>query len=61
MTLNTSVVTLYRMSTMTQQLKRIAVSEENYRKLKKLGEAGDSFNDVVTGLLEEHERERRRK
>lgn len=39
------------MLSMTQQLKRIAVSEENYRKLKSLGEAGDSFNDVVTELL----------
>ena len=26
----------------------IAVSEENYLALKKLGSAGDSFNDVVT-------------
>ncbi len=32
-------------------LKRIAVSEENYRKLKKLGYAGDSFNDVITLLI----------
>ena len=33
------------------QLKRIAVSEENYRKLQKLGDAGDSFNDVITELI----------
>ncbi len=36
----------------TTSLKHIAVSEENYRKLKKLGDAGDSFNDVVTRLIE---------
>jgi len=33
-------------------LKHIAITEENYRKLKKLGDAGDSFNDVVTRLIE---------
>jgi predicted CopG family antitoxin len=40
------------MSTMTTVLKRIAVSEENYRKLQKLGDAGDSFNDVISRLIE---------
>ena len=33
-------------------LKMIAVSEENYLALKKLGNAGDSFNDVITRILE---------
>ena len=32
--------------------KRIAISEDNYRKLQKLGDAGDSFNDVITRLVE---------
>ena len=29
----------------------IAVSSENYLALKRLGNAGDSFNDVVTEVL----------
>jgi predicted CopG family antitoxin len=32
-------------------LKHITVSEANYLTLKTLGNAGDSFNDVVTGVL----------
>ena len=32
--------------------KRIIVTETNYRKLKGLGCAGDSFNDVITDILE---------
>ena len=32
--------------------KRIVVNETNYRKLKGLGSAGDSFNDVITEILE---------
>jgi predicted CopG family antitoxin len=32
-------------------LKLIAVSEDNYLALKRLGSAGDSFNDVVTEVL----------
>ena len=32
-------------------LKMIAVSTENYLALKRLGSAGDSFNDVVTEVL----------
>jgi predicted CopG family antitoxin len=32
-------------------LKTISVSEDNYRILKKLGGAGDSFNDVITELI----------
>jgi hypothetical protein len=34
------------------KLKNIAISQENYLRLKKLGTAGDSFNDVVTELLQ---------
>ena len=33
------------------QLRRIVVSEHNYFALKKLGYAGDSFNDVISRLL----------
>lgn len=32
--------------------KHIVISEKNYLHLKKLGTAGDSFNDVITNLLE---------
>lgn len=32
-------------------LTTISVSCENYQKLKKLGGAGDSFNDVITEVL----------
>jgi predicted CopG family antitoxin len=32
-------------------LTTISVSYENYQKLKKLGGAGDSFNDVITEVL----------
>jgi len=35
----------------SKTLKQIAVSEENYQKLKDLGRAGDSFNDVITKIL----------
>jgi hypothetical protein len=31
--------------------KLIAVSDENYLALKRLGMAGDSFNDVLTQIL----------
>ncbi len=34
------------------KLKNIAISQENYNLLKRCGTAGDSFNDVVTELLE---------
>ncbi len=34
------------------KLKRIVASEQNYVALRRLGHAGDSFNDVVTKLLQ---------
>jgi predicted CopG family antitoxin len=34
-----------------KKLKHITISESNYMTLKTLGNAGDSFNDVVTGVL----------
>jgi predicted CopG family antitoxin len=34
------------------KLKRIVVCEHNYQALKKVGYAGDSFNDVVSRLLQ---------
>ena len=37
---------------MSLKLKHIVVSEENFQKLKDLGRAGDSFNDVIDKLLE---------
>jgi len=37
---------------MSSKLKQIAVDERNYTALKRLGQAGDSFNDVVTELLQ---------
>jgi predicted CopG family antitoxin len=33
------------------KLKQIAISEENYFNLKSLGNAGDSFNDVLSQIL----------
>ena len=36
---------------MNPNLKQIAVSKQNYILLKSLGQAGDSFNDVVSKLL----------
>jgi len=36
---------------MSKTLKLIAVDERNYKTLKNLGKAGDSFNDVITALL----------
>jgi predicted CopG family antitoxin len=45
------------------QLRRIVVSEHNYFALKKLGYAGDSFNDVISRLLliEKNYREMKKK
>ena len=33
------------------KFKHIVVDERNYVQLKKLGNAGDSFNDVITEVL----------
>lgn len=33
------------------RLKHIVIDEDNYLALKRLGRAGDSFNDVVSELL----------
>lgn len=35
----------------SSRFKRIVISERNYLALKKLGYAGDSFNDVISKLL----------
>lgn len=37
---------------MSNKLKNVAVSQINYQMLKSLGGAGDSFNDVITQLLQ---------
>ncbi len=34
--------------------KHILVDKENYNHLRQLGNVGDSFNDVITFLLENH-------
>jgi hypothetical protein len=39
-------------------LKAIAVSFENYEKLKDLGRAGDNMNSVVTKLIKAYNKER---
>jgi predicted CopG family antitoxin len=36
---------------MNPNLKQIAISKQNYILLKSLGQAGESFNDVVSRLL----------
>ncbi len=36
-----------------KNLKQIAISEKNYNHLKSLGKAGDSFNDVLTTILQD--------
>lgn len=38
---------------MKHHLKMISLSPENYQALKKLGRAGDSFNDVITEMLKQ--------
>lgn len=35
----------------SNKLRQIAISQDNYLVLKKLGTAGDSFNDVISELL----------
>ena len=34
------------------KLRHIVISEENFQNLRKLGLAGDSFNDVINSLIE---------
>ena len=36
---------------MLSKYKNIVISETNYNILKRLGEAGESFNDVITDIL----------
>lgn len=36
-----------------QKLKTIVLSEENYQKLKRLGTMGESFNDVLSRVLQQ--------
>ncbi|HKG88738.1 MAG TPA: antitoxin VapB family protein [Nitrososphaeraceae archaeon] len=33
------------------KLRQIVVDDNNYNELKRLGHAGDSFNDVITQVL----------
>ena len=41
-----------------QKLKTIAVSEQNYEKLRRLGYTADSFNTVISRLLEQVKKNR---
>jgi predicted CopG family antitoxin len=36
--------------------KMISISEDNYLALKRLGTAGDSFNDVLNEILQTHKK-----
>ena len=36
------------------KLRQIVVSETNYNELKHLGQAGDSFNDVIAKVLKQN-------
>ena len=40
------------------KLKHITINQEVYQKLKNLGKAGDSFNDVLIRILAEAEKEK---
>jgi predicted CopG family antitoxin len=40
------------------RLKQISISEENYFILKSYGEAGDSFNDVISEMLKTLKKQR---
>jgi hypothetical protein len=40
-------------------LRHITVDEQNYLTLKRLGSAGDSFNDVISGLLKSTRRKQK--
>jgi predicted CopG family antitoxin len=44
-----------------KEYKRIVVSEDNYHKMQKMGYAGDSFNDVISMLIEAYEARKKNK
>jgi predicted CopG family antitoxin len=50
----TDVISTFSERRKRLRLKRIVVSEHNYLALKRLGHAGDSFNDVISKLLRIH-------
>jgi predicted CopG family antitoxin len=39
-------------SNISKNFKNIVISEQNYQALKLMGNVGDSFNDVITNLIE---------
>ena len=41
-----------RFSLDNNEFKHIVVTKENYEKLKERGKLGDTFNDVITRILE---------
>jgi len=42
---------------MGKTIKQIAISEENYNKLKEFGKAGDTFDKALTNLIKESKNE----
>jgi hypothetical protein len=50
-------ITTTKRTTTNSKFKRIVVSENIYQKLKNLGKAGDSFNDVLVRTLAKIEQE----
>ncbi len=48
---NITTTTTTKSTTTNSKFKRIVVSENIYQKLKNLGGAGDSFNDVLVRIL----------
>jgi predicted CopG family antitoxin len=55
MTCITSKTSNNSSSITAKKLKMIAVSEANYQKLRELGHTPESFNDVITKLIEKEE------
>jgi len=50
------MICMSHMSSTKLKLKQIVVDESNYKALKDLGKAGDSFNDVIKRLLKSQEK-----
>jgi predicted CopG family antitoxin len=50
---NVNIIHNNTTTTTNSKFKRIVIRENIYQQLKDLGRAGDSFNDVLTKILEE--------
>jgi Putative antitoxin len=55
MTCMTSKTSNISSSKSAKKMKMIAISETNYQKLRELGHTPESFNDVITKLIEKGE------